>query len=75
MICSHQGSSSQGGASPNKNKKKRARNKELLKEAKQLKKSQEKDSKPSKVERDKRIPEAECSFHGHRREAMSLILQ
>ena len=45
--------------SPNKNKKKRARNKELLKEAKQLKKSQEKDQKPPKVERDKRIPEAE----------------
>ena len=45
--------------SPNKNKKKRARNKELLKEAKQLKKAQEKDQKPPKVERDKRIPEAE----------------
>ena len=47
-------------ASPNKNKRKRARNRELLKEAKQIKKSNEEKLKPTpKVERDKRIPEAE----------------
>lgn len=46
-------------SSPNKNKKKRQRNKELLKEAKQLKKTQERDTKAPKVERDKRIPESE----------------
>ena len=47
-------------ASPNKNKRKRARNRELLKEAKQIKKSnEEKVRSPTKIERDKRIPETE----------------
>ena len=46
--------------SPNKNKRKRARNRELLKEAKQIKKANEdKVKSPTKVERDKRIPETE----------------
>ena len=64
-------SDSPAKSSPNKNKKKRARNKELLKEAKQLKKSQEKDQKPSKVERDKRIPEAEWKSSSQAASAVS----
>ena len=47
-------------STPNKNRKRRARNKELLKEAKQLKKAHSSEVKATpKVERDKRIPEAE----------------